>query len=78
VLCAGIKLGETDHGETSQLVIITNSLLTFVKKPTCACCQKSGIFSLYPIFPSITRALSTQKYSVNGKKNDDARYAMKI
>jgi hypothetical protein len=31
----------------------------------------------YNFFPLITRALSTQKRSVN-EKNDDARYAMKI
>jgi hypothetical protein len=32
---------------------------------------------VYPIFPSITRALSIQKHSVN-EKNDNARFAMKI
>jgi hypothetical protein len=39
--------------------------------------QEQTLENYYHIFPSITRALSIQKLSVN-EKNDDACYAMKI
>jgi hypothetical protein len=47
------------------------------------CVLLSGLTINYHIFPSITRALSIQKHSVNGKKRRcgytmNARYAIKI
>jgi hypothetical protein len=39
--------------------------------------KQTAANNMYPIFPSITRALSIQKRSVN-EKTDNVRYAMKI